>query len=203
MISIEPCKLDPIPSLRAGVLSTEQVKEIARVFINWNPATGSYPGLPGRLGAQPFKVRMRGPDVIQKSSLKIFESLDEHGQQNPVLLWARFGSLFVSYGGTRVLWALHRERELKAIVVDHDMKFTGWRLVQYEKILNEFTVPSHGVVPLSFGWKDGLDYVIADAREWQMMSEAEWEAAKRPKKARRKRVVNASVSETIAARSRI
>jgi hypothetical protein len=81
----------------------------------------------------------------------------------------------VAYGGTRVLWAFQGKHPLKALIVDHDHRFDDWRLVPYESILNEYTVPPHGVVPMQFGWAYGEDYVIADAREWQMMSESDWE----------------------------
>jgi len=176
MINIEPCKLDPVPSLRAGVLSPDEVtKRIAPGFINWNPATGRPPGnAPARFGFQRFQVRWAGPRLINETSRQIFKSLDEQGQINPVVLWARWGKLWIAYGGTRAMWAWKNKRELKALVVDYDKLYEHWRLVEYENIKSEYTQAPLGVVPLEFGWKDGEDYVLLDAREWTMLDESQW-----------------------------
>lgn len=176
MIPIEKCKLRPVPPLRAGTLSPDEVQGIAQGFVNFNPAIGTYQGLGAKLGWQSWDKRMTGRHVHKESTRRVWESLDEHGQVNPVLLWDRWGSLLISYGASRAMWAYFNRRPLKVLIVDYDNHRSHWRRVPYRSILKEFRDPPMGVTPTSFGWGYGEYYVITDAREWEFKTAQEWQA---------------------------
>lgn len=57
--------------------------------------------------------------------LRIWDSLDERGQVNPVLVWARWGMLLCQYGHTRSMWAINRDVDIWAVVWDVDDRFEG------------------------------------------------------------------------------
>jgi hypothetical protein len=187
MIDWRTCELDPVPILRRGVLEPEEHDQIVPGFVNFNPATGSTQGLPSGLGFQNWRVRLRGPKVISESSQEIFKSLDKDGQINPVLLWARNGRIWSSYGGTRVLWAVQGKHPLKCLIVDYDGAYADWDKVEYSEILNEFQIPPIGIVPLAFNWANGQHYMICDSREWELMTEEELIKAKEAAKPKRRR----------------
>jgi len=187
MIDWRDCELEPIPTLRRGVLERMEHEKVVPGFVNFNPATGSIGGLPSGMGFQNWRVRLRGPKVILESSQAIMKSLDEDGQINPALLWARNGRLWSSYGGTRVLWAVQGGHPLKCLIVDYDGAYSEWERVEYHAILDEFTIPPIGIVPLSFGWVNGEHYMIQDSREWELLTEEELIAAKEAAKPKRKR----------------
>lgn len=177
MVGIGKCTLDPVPPLRAGILDADTVQQLlVPGFVNWNPATGVPPhGAAGRFGFQHFRVRMRGSKVINETTKRIWESLESDGQINPVLLWARWDHIWISYGGSRAMWSYYRRKPLGALIVDHDDRFQDWREVDYQRITAEFREPPLGIVPVEFGWLNGEDFVLADAREWQFLSEKERE----------------------------
>jgi len=187
MIDWLDCELDPVPDLRRGVLEPLHHERIAPGFINFNPATGGTDGLPSGMGFQNWRVRLRGPKVIQESSQKIMESLDKDGQINPVILWARNGRIWSSYGGTRVLWAVFGKHPLKCLMVDYDEVFKEWEKVDYGSVIDEFQIPPVGIVPLKFGWAMGRHYMICDSREWQLMTEEELNEIKKSDKPKRRR----------------
>jgi len=158
------------PKLRSGELSSQEVQtKLVRGFVNYNPATGGYPGLPGGYGFQGFATREQTTNRVEslaKSTKSIFESLDRDGQLNPVLLWARWNGLFISYGMTRCMWAVNRNRTLKALIVDYDNAYEHWVSVPYSRIADKFTAPPVGIQPVAFKWNGKGDYVIDQAEEW-------------------------------------
>lgn len=157
------CELDPEPDIRKAELSIDAVQvEIARGMVNFNPATGTYPGAPAGLGFQHFSARGYGKREEYK---RIFKALDKDGQLSPVLLWAINEQLFIAYGGTPCMWAITRGKPLKAVIVDYDNRFEGeFRKIRNNDALSQWSDVPMGVVPTEFGWVDGQWYRPKDFR---------------------------------------
>lgn len=151
------CELDPEPDIRKADLSVDFVQsEISKGMLNFNPATGSYPGVPAGLGFQPFSARGYGR---REEDRQIFKALEKDGQIAPVLLWAINSQVFIAYGGTRCIWATRNHKPLKAVIVDYDNRFEGvYRKIRNNDALSQWSDVPMGVVPSAFGWVDGKWY---------------------------------------------
>jgi hypothetical protein len=98
------------PVVRFGGVAAQAITPIR---VNFNPACGR--SLPGRVGSAYGKA-----ECAPHWDPRVRDSFERDGIWNPVFLWARWGQIWVRYGGSRVVHARSKRMTIRAIVADYE-----------------------------------------------------------------------------------